>query len=358
MKTTGRRGVLPVLIPLLAVLALAGCQADGVDPYVVLQNLPVSLAKWQAAADAKIAAEIQAAAYGNGVFVAGSRSDGTAAYSPDGIFWTALDATATTFGSNSFQQIRFLNGKFYAVGTGGAMASSSDGVNWTALSQAAITSRINDIAWGAGKLVIVGNAGIMAYSDNGGSTWTANDQSALFKDSGNAAANINSVVYAAGNFVAVGQAGTAAWSVDGVAWADAGPGASGTHAIFGNSGGPAGIKMAACGNGVFVIAGQGKAAVSADGVSWQARDLSSLLGTGGTSWLNCVVFADGKFVAGGANGQLVYSFDAVNWTKASQTEAIFGSGNFINGIAFGDRIVDRVFVAVGGGSNRIAYTVP
>ncbi|MDR2159016.1 MAG: hypothetical protein LBP23_02990 [Treponema sp.] len=362
MMTAKRTGVPAVSVlvlaaPLLLVLAFTGCQADGVDSYTVLQNLPVSLAKWQAVADAKITTEIQAAAYGNGVFVAGSRSNASAAYSHNGISWTALDAEATTFGANSFQQIRFLNGKFYAVGAGGAMASSSNGVSWTAITQSVTFGRINDVAWGAGKLVIVISGGKMAWSGNGGATWTGSDQTAIFKKDDGAAVNINSIVYGAGKFVAVGQSGTAAWSTDGITWTDAGPGVSGTHTIFGNtSAGNAGIKMIAHGNGVFVAAGQGKAAVSPDGAVWQAIDLSSLLGTGGTSWLNCVVFADGKFVAGGGNGKLVYSSDGVRWTKASQTEAIFGS-NYINGIAFGDRIVNRRFVAVGGGPT-IAYTVP
>ncbi|MDR1899359.1 MAG: hypothetical protein LBQ55_05065 [Treponema sp.] len=336
---------------LAAALALSGCDTGGgtytppVDP----------LTKWQAVAAVPFSNEVYAVAYGNGRFVAGG-SDGTGAYSFDGAVWASLDGTATTFGTDAISSIKFLNGKFWAVGGNGKIAASTTGISWDAVTQTEITGRIRDIAYGAGKYVAVGEAGMMVYSSDG-AAWTANDQTGIFKHSGNTAVNINSIVYAAGKFVAVGQSGTAAVSGDGVYWINVGPGENvGTHALFGNTNsGSNGIKMVAYGNGIFVAAGQAKVAKSADGIIWTKVDLQSLLGIpGNTSWLNCVTFVDGRFVAGGGSGQAVYSVNGQNWTKIAQTGPIFGTGQFINSIAYG---VER-FVAVGGGSNRIAYTVP
>jgi hypothetical protein len=354
MTRIKKAGILPVLLALFGALALTGCDSGSSTVFQALDGL----ANWQAVANNIIGDNIQTVAYGNDVFVAGSYAgSGDAAYSIDGVNWVSRDGTATTFGTNSFNRIRFLNNKFYAVGSAGTMAWTSNGVTWTAITQSEINGKINDIAYGKEMLIIVGDGGAMAYSEDDGGNWTSNNQTSIFKHSGGGAVNINSIVYAAGKFMAVGQSGTAAVSFDGKTWANAGPGEEGTHAIFGNAtSGSNGIKMVAYGNGIFVVVGQAKAAVSVDGGVWTKIDLTPLLGSpGSTSWLNCVNFINGRFVAGGGNGQLVYSYNGVYWIKPSlQTQAIFGSNNYINGVAYGG----GRYVAVAQSDNAIAYTVP
>jgi hypothetical protein len=60
--------------------------------------------------------------YGGGKFVADgySYSDGTMAYSADGLTWTLV--SDSTFGTSTILGITYANGKFVAVGTSGKMA--------------------------------------------------------------------------------------------------------------------------------------------------------------------------------------------------------------------------------------------
>jgi hypothetical protein len=354
------RLVMLAVAALMAVMpALTGCPMDSGDG-----DDSVSLIKWQAVADSAFTGEVNFITYSNGKFLAGGRNGG-AAYSADGVTWTTLNGEEW-FAANQMFRPKYLNGKFWAGGNDTKLANSSDGVNWDTVTVTGVTDfHFYDIAYGAGKYVTVSSAGKTAYSTDG-VAWTPNTQTpGIFKHITpatdpedppiSAPVNINSIVFADGKFAAVGQSGTSAVSSDGINWTDTGTGAAGTYEIFGNTSvGNTGIKMVAYGNGKFVVAGQGKVAISTHGTEWSLIDLSTFIdGTTSIGWLNCVIFADGRFVAGGANGRLIYSKDGINWTRATQTEAIFGT-NYINGVAFGG----GKFVAVGGGDSRIAYTVP
>jgi hypothetical protein len=332
---------------LMAALVFMGCPTD-TEPDPEIE--PVSLTNWQAVVNSAFSGEVGFITYGNGKFVAGGRNN-SAAYSPDGVTWTTLNGQAW-LSESEISRPKYLNEKFWAGGNDNKLASSSDGVTWSAITTTGLTSfDFYDIAYGAGKYVAVSSGGKMAYSSDG-TAWTATDQTEIFKRDDNTAVNINSIVFAAGKFVAVGQSGTSAYSADGITWTNTGTGTTGTHVIFGNtSSGSNGIKMAAYGNGKFVIAGNGKVATSTDGAAWEKIDLSTFIEGESVGWLNCIIFADGRFVAGGANGRAIYSTDGKNWTRITQTEPIFGS-QYINGLAFGG----GKFVAVGGGDAKIAYT--
>jgi hypothetical protein len=86
---------------------------------------------------------------------------GKAAYSADGINWTAV--TNTTFSSSDFiDGITYGDGKFVAVGIFGHLskvAFSADGVTWTAVTNTTFgTEYINAIAYvayGGGKFIAV-----------------------------------------------------------------------------------------------------------------------------------------------------------------------------------------------------------
>jgi hypothetical protein len=297
---------------------------------------------------AQMPGEIQTVCYGNGVFVTGSReNDGRIAYSPDGINWTGLDGTATIFGTN-FVHVRFLNGKFWAVGGGGHMAYSEDGTAWTAVADPGIPWNIVDIAWGEvpgreeGVFVAVGDIAAMSYSIDGGATWKDNDQIAYFND-----ANFKAITWAAGNFLAVGQLCRAVYSSDGVKWTDIS--SKMAELITGSAAPPhggsgwLGISVATYGAGLYVVAGQGVLGLSSDLEHWE-RVLTADIGFPRGhrwGWINSLIYleTEGCFVLGGGDGGTAYSTDGRNWTSLRGGEwgsnRIFHNFHFINGLAWG-----------------------
>jgi hypothetical protein len=299
---------------------------------------------------AQMPGEIQTVCYGNGVFVAGSRdNDGRIAYSPDGINWTGLDATATTFGTN-FVHVRFLNGSFWAVGGGGHMAHSENGTTWTAVENPGITVNIVDIAWGEveghddGVFVAAGDSATMSYSTDGGVTWTANNQNTYFNN-----ANFKAIEWGAGKFLAVGQLCRAIYSEDGINWTNISSTIASTvfdQASVPNYGsGWFGMSVATYGGGLYIVASQGVLGLSQDCVTWEKIAMSEFGFPRGSSygWINCLIYVDGIFVLGGGDGESAYSTDGRNWTPITTTKPIFHNFHFINGLAYGN----GKFVAVG-----------
>jgi hypothetical protein len=336
------------VLTLAVMLIIGGCKQEPDEEEGIKLT---SLTDWQAVVDVKIATEVNHIVYGNGTFIAAARTGSGAATSLEGITWSVLNLDGISWGTGIFRPY-YVNGRFFAVGAGGKMAVSSNGTAWESVTQTTTTADLYAIAYGAGVYVAGGYNGTMVYFD--GDEWNDITDTDIFPG------NINSIIYANEKFVAVGQQGKTAVSQNGIDWTDVSSGDTGSESVFGSgTGGSVGIKMVAYGNEKFIAAGQGKVGVSSNGASWTKIDLSStgadLLGSGSTSWLNCVTFGNGRFVAGGANGQLIYSTDGLNWTKAAQTSSIFGS-NYINGVAFGN----GRFVAVGGvdnGATGAAYTV-
>jgi hypothetical protein len=145
-------------------------------------------------------------AYGGGKFVAvGAYTPpitGKAAYSTNGVSWTAV--SNTTFGTDTIRAIAYGNGKFVAVGGIGKAAWSTDGVTWTAVSiySTGTTNNLTAITYGDGKFVAVNDDCYSFYSSDG-INWTGAD--VLF-ESRNA---LYGVAYGNGKFVAVGQNGKA-----------------------------------------------------------------------------------------------------------------------------------------------------
>jgi hypothetical protein len=135
---------------------------------------------------------------------------GKAAYSTDGINWTAV--SDPKFGSISIRGIAYGGGKFVAGGNGGKAAYSTDGINWTAVSDPKFgNSNILAIAYDGGKFVAGGNGGKAAYSTDG-INWTATDPKFGSINS------IRGIAYGGGKFVAGGTNGKAAYSTDGINW--------------------------------------------------------------------------------------------------------------------------------------------
>ena len=292
---------------------------------------------WIAVADSKFSTtnNILSIAYGNGKFVAGG-TEGRMAYSTDnGVTWTAVANSpfgSATDGTSSIRSIAYGGGRFIAMGASMA-AYSPDGIIWTALDQYPVSRHV--VAYGDGKFVVGGATGTMAYSTDNGASWTSITNSIIYPGI------IGSIAYGDGKFVAGGEkAGTMAYSTDGVTWNDMAnspfnTAPSNAHYIYGiaygggkfvaadnydgrmaystdgitwnvaaNSPFTSGIRGIAYGGGKFVAVGQdGKMAYSANGITWNVVANSTF----GTTQISAIAYANGRFVAVGSNGKMAYS---------------------------------------------------
>jgi hypothetical protein len=333
-----------LLFTFYLLFVLSGCEQEPDD---TAANPPV-ISAWAKVPDVpgQMPGEIQTVCYGNGVFVAGSReNDGRIAYSSDGVNWTGLDSTTTTFGTN-FVHVRFLKGQFWAVGGGGHMAYSENGSSWTKVASPGITGNIVDIAWGDvpgrenGVFVAVGNAAAMSYSTDNGVTWTANEQpKQYFKSTNVNPADFKAIGWGGGKFLAAGQLCRAVYSMDGITWTNI------SDAIAKNvfslkeppqsGAGWFGMSVATYEAGLYIVATQGRLGLSPDCVNWECIDLEDAGFPSGHrwGWVNCLIYADGLFILGGGDGGSAWSADCRNWTRMEETNSIFHNFHFINGLS-------------------------
>lgn len=217
---------------------------------------------------------------------------------------------------------------------------------------------------GARRWVAVGDAGLIATSDDLGETWTTRTPDSSF------AGRFNAVFFAAGVFVAVGQGEEVQTSPDGVTWTRRNTGGAGelrgvTHdgtgwVAVGDNGSGAGrvltaasatgawsvatpptdtVVLSACasdGAGTVVAVGDrstttvAQMSVSTDhGATWTSDQAPALVGD-----LRAVTYgADGVFYAGGQGGDIISSAaptgaaSSSDWTtirSASDVAAIYG----------------------------------
>jgi hypothetical protein len=346
---------------------------------------------------------ISSIAYGNGLFVAAGM-DGlygeSIITSPDALHWIPQKQVP-------IQCVTFANGYFVAAGYG-PMLTSVDGKNWPQAGFTTVTQGLHALAYGAGRVLAVGDTGA-TYSSPDGTVWqdeqegdptstlldvaygndtivavgaTASFQGQVVLDSLdgvsweikpalNSAGPLHGITFGDGRFVAVSQSGNSSSqiSVDGADWKIG-------DALFGLPG-PAGVAF---GNGTFVSAGEtyiqsiGEIgpviSLSKDGLFWTPIPVANNL--------NSVTFGGGRYVAVGGQGALLISTNATDWqsvdsgtsnelrrvvygrdkyvavgdagtilesTDASQWwPAISGSYETLNGVAYGD----GDYVAVGG----------
>jgi len=179
-------------------------------------------------------------AYGNGKFVAVSNKYSYAAYSTDGINWTASSSLPSAL---KWSSVTYGNGKFVAVATDNVdkAAYSTDGINWVETTLP-LQGYWSSVAYGNGKFVIVSNY----HGDKG------------------------------------------AYSTDGINWVETTL--------------PLSYRSVSCtyGNGKFlIVAGGDEGAYSTDGINWTKVNLPSAT----KSW-SSVTYGDGKFVAVAENSSV------------------------------------------------------
>jgi len=224
-------------------------------------------------------------AYGNGMFVAvGYRK---IAYSPDGINWTAVKNSSFKK-DEDFRNIAYWNGMFVASSVD-KLAYSPDGITWTAVKN----KSFSDIAYGNGKFVAVSGVFTMVSSD--GVNWTEK-KTTFGKDS-----NVRNIVYGNDKFIAVEYYRDTSYSSDdGINWTAGDININAPPFMRGGMG----IALA-YGDGKFVTGKGSKMAYSSDGINWITIADSAFNAFVG-SYINKIIYADGKFIVVGKDGKMAY----------------------------------------------------
>ena len=229
-----------------------------------------------------------------------------------GISWTSR---TTPLPVKAWNDIVYGNGQFVAVGNAGAVMTSPDGVTWETSTAAAN----ND--WTS---VVFANNTFVAVSRTGPNNRVMTSSNGIAWTSRVSAANNDWVSVAYGNekFVAIGATGSTMTSSDGITWTlgRAADSFTWTAITYGNE------KFVAVGAGTLVM-------TSTDGVSWTA-------GTRSSQNLLSIAFGNDRFIASGENSNLFSSLDGLTWSNAISTGA---GAAYFHGITYGN----GVFVVVG-----------
>jgi len=279
---------------------------------------------------------IYSIAYGSNKYVAGGNN--SIAYSSNGNTWTASTGNSNFLVSGITYGTQFIAVGYYY--SGGIINYSSDGTSWTNVTDTTFgTSDINDVAYGNGRYVAVGEDGKIAYSTNG-SSWTA------VTDSTFGTSDIHGITYAAGKFVAVGVSGKIAYSTNGSTWTAV------TDSKFISTSTIRGITYGgSLGNERFIAVGGSlgshQITYSSDGITWE--NAQYFFDSGLFNNINRVVWGGNKYVAVAGLGVMYYSLDGTYWAKidggTGTGKSQFDTGNLssINDIVYGG----GKFLAVG-----------
>jgi hypothetical protein len=207
----------------------------------------------------------------------------------------------------------------------GLALTSSDGSSWTVRNSKSYTGtspnftgvKLNNVAYGAGTFVAVGNSGMIVSSANEGITWTARSSGVV--------AHLYGVSYLTNSFtnifLATGATGTLLTSPDGITWTAQTSGVTST------------LYSSAYGAGTYLVVGaSGVIRSSLDGTTWStvtsptSRDLNGIIYNAANSTNN--------FIAVGGYGGVFTSPNGINWT-ARTTPYPTSSGSSFSSIAYG-----------------------
>lgn len=209
--------------------------------------------------------------YGNGIFLATGQD--YFATSTDAINWTTTSSTG-----NTFQCVRFLNGKFYAVGTG--IYRSSDGVIWEKCNvPSGDVYMITSITYGNGMYVCVKpNYAVYSYD---GLNWSYTPMPQ---------GSWRSIAFGNGVFIASGLFSYSVYSSDGKTWSTASIPSGRTEGL------------GTCfGDGRFIATTAAGVVKSVDGHTWDVIVDS-------TTWeYSACCFGGGKFLAIGNTSDVMLS---------------------------------------------------
>ena len=262
---------------------------------------------------------------------------------PGGNYSSIADGLADD-GSSTFKQSTVL-----VVADGNdTVAYSNDADTW-------LTSNLpgsfnatgeNTVAFGqiddvTARFVVISDADQdVAYSDNGGATWSITGTALP-------ATGYGEMVYGAGKFVAINSGTTsAAYSVDGISWT----GVTAPAAF-------AAVTDIVWGNGKFVaLGGTNGIMYSLDGVTWYENTLTLPL----TATERKLAYGQGTFViTSDDTDQIQYSTDGLYWQSYTLSTTVTGG---YNAIAFGNPAQEGKFAilpnAAGTGGNVAKINTP
>ncbi|MEO7426061.1 MAG: hypothetical protein ABI036_12805 [Fibrobacteria bacterium] len=251
---------------------------------------------------------LNAGAYGNGRFVAVGDWSGMQ-ISPDGTLWTTVAKRASGF----FKTVIFAQDLFVAMGEAGKFATSPDGDTW-ATDSVATTHNLSDVANGPAGMVAV------AYNwptPSQGSIWGSPDGKA-WSNLVPQASVYRGIAFGNGRYVAVGFAGVMGWSTDGKTWNNAAPLAKSKD-----------FTDIAFGNGLFAAVGMdGAIATSPDGAAWTERTTET------KDAMHAVIHNGNQFIAIGGSDVLSVSTDGITWIKGKSLQGVgtaiaYGGGRHI-----------------------------
>jgi hypothetical protein len=349
MTITRKTGILLVLALVLAALVFTGCDNGGGgddDPKVPLT--------WNDASISGLDDNFWGIAYGNGVFVASTRSTGNDTpnhvyWSEDGVTWTeANGGYQALMTSNKKQTTAFLNNRFVifegssGVDDNGKWIQSTDGKEWTQTRTNAPTGVVGAV-YAGGNYIFGGQGGTILF----GSALETIGQIDLNSTGINW---INGLAFGKNKLVATGMSGKILYATldDLTLWTDTGVDLFGT-----NSG--AVVNQVVFGNGVFLAVGGPQTGSnigmrSSNGVSWEQTGDLKLTAQNNYTYVG---YGAGVFLAGDSKGSASYSNNnGVTWAAITDTK-FNGDTTAIQGIAYGA----GKFVMVGTGG-RIAYSIP
>ena len=214
--------------------------------------------------------------------------------------------------ANTLSACAYGNGRWVALGTGGALVSSTDGEVWVAGSKPPEFTKesngegvpqINAMVYGGGQFVAVGMLG-MVWTSPDGLNWTS-------RQSGDKAYTLTCIAYGNGIFVAGGHTNDT-WgaypllsSTDGIHWENRAP----INVSY---------ETVAFGNGVFIVSGDGTAPWrSLNGKNWTPVSGAPTYPSGR------VAFGADKFILyQRPKGYTDYTFsskDGLSWIKTGTT---------------------------------------
>ena len=322
----------------LNTVTIAGTNLGGASP---LNNITVTLTTVNSVTGAVVDYDFTGIAQ-KGLFLALPATGTAGIKSVDGITWSA--ETLPSPGSGGYDNIAsglindgsstFKQSFAVAVCGGSSVAAyTQDGDLWSTstLPVAINTGSATDIAFGqisstVGRFLVIAEADRdVAYSDNGGATWTA-VPTAL------PTVGYNAITYGKGLFVAIRSGTTnSAYSTNGIAWtAGSGlPNKTWTDIVWGN--------------GRFVaLASDGTCSYSLDGITWSTSvTIASAITT------NRITYGQGVFVVTASTTVMYHSEDGIVWTAITGLRA----GGY-KSVAFGNPNRTGKFVLLGaGGAN-------
>ena len=289
---------------------------------------------------------------GRFVIVEGNFSN-SVAWSTDGVTWTVTTLPANTDSSESnWYDIAFGNGRFVAIADNATMvAYSFNGATWYA-STLPVNADWRKIAYGSGVFLALAD-GEIAASSHDGKNWTSrsttiasvsvtdtakDDSTAWATGTLSSVANWNSIGYGNSKYVAVsaGPLNVAYSTNGGLTWT------AGTIPLGSDDG-----RCVAYGGGVWVIpyAGANDVATSTDGITFTFQ--TNVL-TVARDW-SAITYGNGYFVMVQTTGTTTaqYSTNGTTWSAG-----VLPSADEWTSVAYGNISGTNYFVAVSGGTTN------